>query len=291
MKTLMNRLIAIAVLSLILAPTSNASAQLLAAKDGPIVYGHHHLNVTNADEAKKFWVDTLGGVAIKVGPENREIIKFQNALMFLRVQKPTGGTKGTTVDHIAFSVKNLRQVVDRIKAGGYRIVTASEAPPNITVKDDIGVVEGGPVSGIAYAMAPDDVKVEILEMKAQAAPIASHHIHFFGAQKEMHAWYMQTFGASPLTSANPAFISASLPGLTLNFAQSQTAVAGTQGRAVDHIGFEIKNLEAFIKKLEAQGIKLASPYRQVPALDISIAFITDPWGTYIELTEGLDKVN
>jgi Glyoxalase/Bleomycin resistance protein/Dioxygenase superfamily len=188
-------------------------------------------------------------------------------------------------------VKNLRQVVDRIKAGGYRIVTASEAPPNITVKDDIGVVEGGPVSGIAYAMAPDDVKVEILEMKAQAAPIASHHIHFFGAQKEMHAWYMQTFGASPLTSANPAFISASLPGLTLNFAQSQTAVAGTQGRAVDHIGFEIKNLEAFIKKLEAQGIKLASPYRQVPALDISIAFITDPWGTYIELTEGLDKVN
>jgi hypothetical protein len=87
MKTLMNRLIAIAVLSLILAPTSSASAQLLAAKDGPIVYGHHHLNVTNADEAKKFWVDTLGGVAIKVGPENREIIKFQNALMFLRGPK------------------------------------------------------------------------------------------------------------------------------------------------------------------------------------------------------------
>jgi hypothetical protein len=27
----------------------------------------------------------------------------------------------------------------------------------------------------------------------------------------------------------------------------------------------------------------------VPALDIAIAFITDPWGTYIELTEGLDK--
>ena len=66
---------------------------------------------------------------------------------------------------------------------------------------------------------------------------------------------------------------------------------GTQGRALDHIGFEVKGLEAFIKKLEAQGIKLASPYRQVPALGIAIAFITDPWGTYIELTEGLDKVN
>ena len=95
-------------------------------------------------------------------------------------------------------------------------------------------------------------------MKAQAAPIASHHLHFFGMNKEMQAWYMQTFGASTLASANPAaFISASLPGLTMNFSPSQTPVAGTQGRAIDHIGFEVKNLEAFTKKLEAQGIKLA----------------------------------
>jgi predicted enzyme related to lactoylglutathione lyase len=271
---------------------SNASAQLLAAKDGPIVYGHHHLNVSDMDAAKKFWVDALGGVLVIVGPEKREIIKFPNALMLLRAQKPTGGSKGSTVDHIGFSVKNLRQVVDRVKAGGYRMVTSSEAPPNVKVQDDIGIVEGGPVSGIAYVMAPDDTKVELVEMKAQAAPIASHHLHFFGMNKDMQAWYIQTFGASTLASANSAaFISASLPGLTMNFSPSQTPVVGTQGRAIDHIGFEVKNLEAFTKKLESQGIKLASPYRQVPALGISIAFISDPWGTYIELTEGLDKIN
>jgi predicted enzyme related to lactoylglutathione lyase len=289
----MNRLFSVVVLMLlVMAPASTASAQLLAAKDGPIVYGHHHLNVTNLDEAKKFWVDAIGGVLIKVGPENREIIKFPNALMLLRAQKPTAGSKGSTVDHLGFSVKNLRQVVDRIKAGGFRMVTSAEAPPNVKVQDDIGIVEGGPVSGIAYAMAPDETKVELVEMKAQAAPIASHHLHFFGMNKEMQAWYMQTFGASTLASANPAaFISASLPGLTMNFSPSQAPVAGTQGRAIDHIGFEVKNLEAFTKKLEAQGIKLASPYRQVPALNISIAFISDPWGTYIELTEGLDKIN
>jgi catechol 2,3-dioxygenase-like lactoylglutathione lyase family enzyme len=288
----MSRLIGVSIVVLFfLTNTSNASAQLIAAKDGPIVYGHHHLNVTDMDAAKKFWVDSLGGVLIKVGPENREIIKFPNALMLLRAQKPTGGSKGTTVDHIGFSVKNLRQVVDRVKAGGYRMVTSAEAPPNIKVQDDIGIVEGGPVSGIAYVMAPDDTKVELVEMKAQAAAIASHHLHFFGMNKEMQAWYMKTFGASTVASANPAFISAGLPGLTMNFSPSQTPVAGTQGRAIDHIGFEVKNLEAFTKKLEAQGIKLASPYRQVPALNISIAFITDPWGTYIEMTDGLDKIN
>ena len=288
----MNRRLSIAAfLLLVIAPASNASAQLLAAKDGPIVYGHHHLNVSDMDAAKKFWVDALGGVLVIVGPEKREIIKFPNALMLLRAQKPTGGSKGSTVDHIGFSVKNLRQVVDRVKAGGYPMVTSSEAPPNVKVQDDIGIVEGGPVSGIAYVMAPDDTKVELVEMKAQAAPIASHHLHFAGMNKEMQAWYMKTFGASTLASANPAFISTSLPGLTMNFSQSQTPVVGTQGRAIDHIGFEVKNLEAFTKKLEAQGIKLASPYRAVPALGISIAFISDPWGTYIELTEGLDKIN
>jgi catechol 2,3-dioxygenase-like lactoylglutathione lyase family enzyme len=289
----MNRLWVAALTLFVLALPSNASAQLLAAKDGPIVYGHHHVNATSVDEHMKFWVDALGGVKTTFGANKLEIVKFPNALLFMRAQAPKGGgSKGSTVDHIAFSVPNLRQVVDRIKAGGFRIVTASEAPPNVPVKDDIGIPQGGgPVTGIAYALAPDDVKVELVEMKAQSAPIVSHHVHFFGAQKEMHAWYRQTFGASDVASANPAaFISAGLPGLTMNFAPSQTPVAGTSGRALDHIGFEVKNLEAFTKKLESQGIKLTVAYRQVPALGIAIAFVNDPWGTSIELTEGLDKV-
>jgi predicted enzyme related to lactoylglutathione lyase len=268
-----------------------AEAQLVAAKDGPIVYGHHHINASNVDEAKKFWIDGLGGTLVTLGTAKTELIKFHNALLFMRAQKPTGGTKGTSFDHVGLSVPNLRVVLDRLKAGGYRIVTAAESAPNITVKDDIGVVAAGPVSGIAYVMAPDDVKVELVELKAQTVPIASHHLHFFGPNKEMQAWYVQTFGATATTSGNPAaFISAGLPGLGMNFSPA-TNVVGTQGRSMDHIGFEVKGLEAFTKKLEAQGIKLNVPYRQIPTLGIAIAFITDPWGTYIELTEGLDKVN
>jgi predicted enzyme related to lactoylglutathione lyase len=134
--------------------------------------------------------------------------------------------------------------------------------------------------------------VELVEVKAQSVPVANHHLHFFGPQKEMQAWYMQTFGAAAGTSANPAaFISATLPGLVMNFSPAQAAPAGTQGRALDHIGFEVKNLEAFTKKLESQGIKLTVAYQQVQALGLAIAFINDPWGTRIELTEGLDKVN
>jgi hypothetical protein len=56
---------------------------------------------------------------------------------------------------------------------------------------------------------------------------------------------------------------------------------------MDHIGFEVKDLEDFRRTLEANGVKLDSPYRKVPQVGSAVAFLTDPWGTRIELTERL----
>src|SRR5262249_59808468 len=98
-----------------------ASAQLLAAKEGPVAYGHHHLNVTNVEEAKKFFATALGGTAIKVGTNNAEIVKFPNVLIFFRQQAPTGGSQGSAADHIPFSPPHLRPVVHPSQAGGLHI--------------------------------------------------------------------------------------------------------------------------------------------------------------------------
>ena len=72
---------------------AGSPAQLTAAKDGPVVYGHHHFNVTSVDEHMKFWVDTLGGDTVPFG--NGQLVKYPNVLVALREQAPTGGTKGT----------------------------------------------------------------------------------------------------------------------------------------------------------------------------------------------------
>jgi hypothetical protein len=81
---------------------------------------------------------------------------------------------------------------------------------------------------------------------------------------------------------------ADVPGINLTFSKSPDPTVTTKGRVLDHIGFEVKGLEAYCKKLESQGVKFDRPYGKI-ASGLAIAFLTDPWGTYIELTEGLDK--
>jgi catechol 2,3-dioxygenase-like lactoylglutathione lyase family enzyme len=266
------------------------SAQTIVA-DGPVVYGHHHFNTTDMAAQKRFYVETLGGTLKTIGTNNLEVITFPNVFLFFRpMQAPTDGTIGSTVNHIGFSVPDLKSVVAKLKANGYTMITRDSVAATVNVVDDIAAAS--PTTNIAFVLAPEDVKVELVEVKAQQAPIQLHHVHFFGERNaEMQAWYAKTFGAAAQAVPGQAFVTAQLPGVTLSFSPSQTPTAGTTGRALDHIGFEVKNLEAFTKKLEADGIPLTVSYRTIPALNIAIAFIQDPWGTNIELTEGLAAID
>ena len=118
--------------------------------------------------------------------------------------------------------------------------------------------------------------------------VAMHHIHFYTEHvAEMKKWYVATFAA--ISGKRGRFEAADVPGTNLTFAPATGSTAATKGRSLDHIGFEVRDLEAFAKKLEAGGVKFDSAYRKVPELGIAIAFFTDPWGTRIELTEGLDR--
>jgi catechol 2,3-dioxygenase-like lactoylglutathione lyase family enzyme len=279
--------VAVVVLTAFVLRPDSAHAQLYAT--GPVTNGHHHLNVSDFDAHRRFWVDTLGGTPGTFAT-GTPIVMFPNALIFMRDQAPNGSSIGSNVDHFGFSVPDLRTVVDRLVAAGYPMLTAEHSPPGSEVVDDIRVVPGGgPVSGIAYVLGPDDIKVEVLEMRAQEMPIVSHHIHFFGSEGEqMRDWYMNVFAAQP--AAGAGFVVATLPGLSLNFTTTDSAMAATPGRVIDHIGFEVEDLKAFLDDLAAKGIEPTVSYREIPEANLAIAFIADPWGTSIELTQGLDAI-
>jgi len=79
-----------------------------------------------------------------------------------------------------------------------------------------------------------------------------------------------------------------MPGGEIDFLKGQMPPAGTKGRVLDHIGFEVTDLDATLKRLAADGVTINMPLRDMTRqIGLKIAFITDPWGTYIELTQGL----
>ena len=271
--------------SLVLTGAAVVSAQLTEAATNPIVYGHYHLNVTSAAEHKKFWAGTLGGTPTPFA--NSELFKFPNVLVLMAERMPTGGTKGTTVNHIGFGVPSVRAMLETVRAAGYPIVTREELPPAVEVVDDMAYIADQDTY-VAFVMGPDDVKVELVENRSQTIPITFHHVHFLTPQvDESKAWYVKTFNAVP--GMRGSFQAADVPGANLTFSSSNTPLEGTRGRSLDHIGFEVQNLEAFCKQLEEQGITFDLPYTMIERLGVAIAYVTDPFGTYVELTEGLDN--
>jgi len=278
------------------ASVSPTSAQLLSNRDAPIRIAHYHLNVTSVDAHKKFWVDTLGGTAMKF--EGLDVVKFPDAFIFLKVQKPTGPTRGTAFDHIGFAVPDVPTMAKKLAAAGFKETTGREPAPGTPPPAASGT--SAVYGRFAYFVGPDGAKIELVTAAApNAPPIVAHHIHFINKQYvEMQQWYMKAFDATLRPGQTDFFIGADLPdvGYSLNFFrwegdQSITHVP-TAGRVVDHVGFEVKNLEEFCRKLEAKGIKLTRPYTKKTAAmnGIATAMMVDPWGVSIELTEGLDQI-
>jgi hypothetical protein len=277
------------------ASSPRISAQLLNP-NAPVRVGHYHLSVSSLEEHRKFWVDALGGTPARVDLEGSNVpsaaVRFGDVFVLLRERRPTGGTRGTTFDHIGLAVPDVPVFTKAVVAKGYRLTVGREVPGQAPPAQGASAVYGR----FSYLLGPDDVKVEIVtNMAPGAPPIAHHHVHFVNPQYvEMGRWYMNVLGATERPGTTDFFFGADLPGIgyMLNFFRWEMPepLVGTGGRVVDHVGFEVRNLEAFSKTLAAKGVKVITPYSRPATPDgvATLAFL-DPWGTVIVLTEGLDK--
>ena len=249
---------------------STVWAQAYPYNEAGVSMGHWHLNSRDVEASKKIFVG-MGGTAMK--PGDFEIVRFPGVIvnLHLRPGNPpaTGGTIGSVVNHVGFIVNNVQESMVRWKAAGVPVLPGSN-----------GRLDQ------AYVETPDGLRIEILEDKTQTVPIRHEHVHLFlpeSAIPQAQAWYVKTCGATPgMRAQNPV---ADIPGVQMRFAKTDTPTVTTKGRVLDHIGFEVKNIDAFTQKLEAAGIKLDRPVTRNDKTGDALAFIYDPWGTYIELNE------
>ncbi len=255
--------------ALLLAPATPALGQLATPNPAGLRYGHVHLNVSDVELHKQIWVEHFGGVAVEKG--STTAVRLPNLLVALSEREPSMGSRATAMDHFGFKVRNIERFLEKWSATGYevgRVFTGAEGQTN------------------AYVMLPDDVYVELQEDQSLHVEVMGYHVHFITPNhEELLRWYSKVFGLEIRPRGSIA-TTTNAPGMNLSFGATDTARAGTEGAAIDHIGFELEDLESYCRELEARGIEFDEPYRENPATGLKSALLTDPVGVRIELTEG-----
>jgi catechol 2,3-dioxygenase-like lactoylglutathione lyase family enzyme len=248
-----------------------AFSQPMPPNEMGVTMGHLHLNSADIAANAKIFAG-MGGTIVKADGAPLEYARFPGVVVILNLPPgpppSSGGTEGTVINHVGFLVPNVQDAVAKWKTAGVPVL-----PGNNGRLDQ------------AYVVTADGLRIEILEDKNQQAPIVFHHIHFFvpeAAIPDIQAWYAKNFGARPgMRGTNKAD---DVPGANLTFSKTDTPTVPTNGRILDHIGFDVVDLDAAAKRFEANGIKLDRGPETLPN-GVKLLFIHDPWGTNIEVNQ------
>ncbi len=108
-----------------------------------------------------------------------------------------------------------------------------------------------------------------------------HHVHLAAPNTEEAAqWYITHMGCQALSFRKDA---CRFGATQVNF-HAQEPTDGSQGSGLDHFGVSFPDLAAKMGELEAAGVEITMPLRDIPGL-FKIGFVEDPWGTRIEVVE------
>ena len=292
-------------------PLSPCEAQLYFQNAAGVTFGSVHTVVRNVEATKKFWM-LFGAKPMTI--DGVDVMKLPGAFIFLHPGEPAGPSQGAIVDHVGVNSPNPYELMKRLVAAGVKT-----DPVNPTTLRDPAWVRTKPQQTWTHVYSPDGLGVEIeadpcvftpptgrlsaddvcpetiataAENGDPAAPVGFYQLHFYlkdaDAVKAFRAFYTQNFGAKIIRSTGINF---QVPGAKLVIEPSSDgARASNEGRALDSIGFEVKNLEEFSRKLEAAGVKFDEPYSKTRHKGVAHASFTDAWGVRVQLTEGLRPV-
>jgi predicted enzyme related to lactoylglutathione lyase len=261
----------ILIVLLILGVSAPLLAQLPAPNTDGVSAGHHIFRAKDVDAANKFWM-TLGGEPAALA--TIKLMKFPGVLLFISAPRGAnpapslGGNHGTTVEFITFKVKDLKASAAKWSEAG---------------------IQAKIENGAATIVGPDDVQVRIVEDTNLSAPIASDGLVMNVANvAEVSAWYAKWFGAKISKSGSDTI--GEIPGARIVFRVTKDPIAPMRGHSFGLLGFEVKDLQEFVKRYQDAGGKLDGQIATANAAKLSVVQLTDPWGTSIEVSQGLNAV-
>jgi catechol 2,3-dioxygenase-like lactoylglutathione lyase family enzyme len=294
--------------TMIAAPAGSLWAQLFPPNEAGVSMGAWHTIVRDIDTTTKWW-EIWGGKHIKI--DGVDVMKFHGVFVFMVKGEPNGQSIDHFIDHVAFQTPNGLALVKKLIDSGVktdRINLAKLTDPH---------APGGGRRTWTYTYSPDGLRVEVetdedaVAAKNFDADMTSDMNHFYfkdlDAMRANYRFYKTYFGGETRPDPN---INLHIPGTKINYAtdngnpepnalpfltgELKPRAKGVprppnRGGALDYIGFEVTNLPAFVKKLQAAGVKFDEPYSKKRHKSYASAMFTGSGGEVVELTEGLRK--
>ena len=252
---------------LLSAMPGRAFAQLATTPNAQgVVFGHLHFSTQDPVAFRNFWV-AFGGTST---PNlDLDLVQAPGAYLVTFQRDQIAPMDDETTQIVTFKVKNLNESI-------------------ANWVDRSLVVERGTMPGQAFVYAPGPTRIEILEDKSIATPMQFYRVHVVTpAPNDAQAWYAKVFGGK--TTKVGGLDALEFPGGLVTFGLAKGPVQPTRGHRLDHWGFEIRNLEQFMKNLQASGVAIDRPYRlrRPGEQRLALGYVVDPWGTAIEMTENI----
>ena len=232
--------VAIAVLT---AVTLIAAPALAAAAD------YHHVHITTSSPAKGVeWYSEH--MECEPLADRDDAANCDGVELVFVPQATTGGSQGTGVNHIGFSFPDLEAKMAELEAVGVR-----GSGVRLQRNDDGSMIRDIPgLFKIAFIFDPWGTRIELVEDHEY---LGFHHIHLSATDPaETLAWYRDVMGGEP------ASMRGMLDGLLFDDVwllvmqhPAGAAPATTRGRAVDHIGFMVDNLDTAGAEMRQRGVR------------------------------------
>jgi len=264
---------------LIVGAAAPAPAQLAAPDSAGVSLGAVYYTVPDVAAHRKIWVDIFGAKPVMVG--KTEMLKIPGAFIVLTRGEPAAGNP--LVNHFGIWARDLDPTRARLTAAGIRTMPKAQ-----------------------FIDLPNAVRLEFIDDPAGPEAPAAHHIHYFVANADdglkARAWYVKTFGATENARRNGAVPSALLTApdkwISVDFtaaggrgrggaaAPPPPAPTSNKGTILDRFALEVKGIDAFVKKIEGEGVRITKPV-STNADGLKTALIVDILGNDVELIEGL----
>ncbi len=265
----------------IFGPAVPAVAVLLMLASGATsaaTLDHVHLAVPSPIEAVNWYTEHLGCAPSGRQPDAAAC----HGIEIVFGAAPTlGGTPGTGVDHIAFSVADLEARMRELEAVGVggAGVRLQRFADGSTFSDTAGPFR------LAFIFDPWGTRIALVEDRDK---LGFHHVHLSAADPAATmAWYRDVLGGVP------ARLAGQVDGLRFDDAwllvsgHEDGLPASTEGRTLDHLGFSVADLDEAAPAMREQRVEFEAP----PAVpdngrsDAARAFIAGPDNVRVAVVE------